>query len=189
MESQDKSKQELEFNAKVNSRLRVIANGSNKVNAIRSITNQCIASHDLLESGEADRISAQISNTLTESSILDDMDDSVKKSGKIVDKKNFKKLPLSLDRPDRVEANVFIELNPNSTLEEAISQALDKDDKDDKGSREIRIKNKRILGNTVKATIVIDDIRKLAKSDNVRAIEGSQNVLLPHLAQILPGKP
>lgn len=174
-----KNKKKLELSAKVYSRLRMIANGSNEVNAIRSISNKCIAtSNVVLESETFKNITNQMSYQYAVSDGIEELHQLIKSPKKKVSKKVLKKKSLKQDPPNLVLANVFIELRMGSSWKDVLSEVYPNDKKTVINKR---IKNVRVCANLIKATVIIDDIKNLAKSNHIISIEGSQAVLTPPL--------
>ncbi|MCF6348504.1 MAG: S8 family serine peptidase [Flavobacteriaceae bacterium] len=174
-----KNKKKLESSAKIYSRLRMIANGSNEVNAIRSISNKCIATSNVVLEAEAFKnITNQMSYQYAVSDGIEELHPLIKSPKKKVSKKVLKKKSLKQDPPNLVLANVFIELRTGSSWKDVLSEVYPKDKKTVINKR---IKNVRVCANLIKATVIIDDIKNLAKSNHIISIEGSQAVLTPPL--------
>ena len=174
-----KNKKKLELSAKVYSRLRMIANGSNEVNAIRSISNKCIATSNVaLETETFKNVANQMAYQYTDSEGIKDVYPLIKSLKKKSFKKNLKKKSLKQDPPNLVLANVFIELRLGSSFDDVLSEVYPKVKKSEINKR---IKNVRTCANLIKATVIIDDIKNLANCKHIISIEGSQAVLTPPL--------
>ncbi len=174
-----KNKKKLELSAKVYSRLRMIANGSNEVNAIRSISNKCIATSNVILEAEAFKnITTQMSYQYAISDDIEELHPLVKAPKKKVSKKNLKKKSLIQDPPNLVLANVFLELRLGSSWKDVLAEVYPNAKK---AAIDKRITNIRNCGNLIKATVIIDDIKNLAMCKHIISIEGSQAVLTPPL--------
>ncbi len=176
-----KSKEELGNYSKVYGKLRMIANGGNEVNAIRSITNQCIAtSETVIDSSTFSNITNLVAQKISLTSDLDFVQEIHEKPKGKVKKSALKKGSLDEDPPTRVEANVYIELRASSSWADVI-----KDLKNSNDSSVInRIKNIRHCGKIVKANVILDDLQLISSSPNIVGIEGTQSVLTPPLINL-----
>ncbi|PCJ94428.1 MAG: peptidase S8 and S53 subtilisin kexin sedolisin [Flavobacteriaceae bacterium] len=180
-----KSKKELGNFSKVYAKLRMIANGSNKVNAIRSISNQCITtSNQVLKPQEFLNITNQVSQKFSLTSETDSHKFAFKGAKKTATKLNLKKGSINEDPPTLVEANVFIELRASSSWKNVLAELFPKTKKSDLNKR---FKNVRSQGKIIKATIILDDLETLASSKHIVGIEGSQSVLTPPLTSFTVG--
>ena len=185
MSKKIKSKQELGNSSKVYAKLRMIANGSNEVNAIRSVSNQCIATRDqVLDQEEFFNITNQVAQKFSLTSETDTLELVFKSQKKKTKKENLKKGSIDADPPNLVEANVFIELRASSTWNDVLSELFPKKKKSVLNKR---IKNVRSCGKIIKAAVVLDDLKILASSKHIVGIEGSQSVLTPPLTNFAIG--
>ena len=163
----------------------MIANGSNEVNAIRAITNQCIAtSRPVINQRAYLSITNQMTQKFSlapETSYQEPVHEKKKPRAKM---SNLKKGDIENDPPNQVETNVFIELKASSTWEDVLSDLFPK-----LPIRNIneRFKNVRQCDNIIKANVVLDDLRLLASSEHIIGIEGSQSVLTPPLTTMALG--
>lgn len=182
MSKRIKSKKELGNFSKVYGKLRMIANGSNKVNAIRSITNQCIATRDqVLDQEDFFNITNQVAQKFSLTSEPEEFEEVFKKPQKKATKASLKKGDINEDPPDLVEANVYIELRASSSWDQVLQELFPKIKK---STLNRRIKNVRHCGKMVKATVILDDLKYLASSDHIVGIEGTQSVLTPPLINV-----
>ncbi len=167
----------LKQSAKVFPRLRMVANGSNEVNAIRATSNQCIALTD--NKTDVDRVK-QIADDFTHQISLAESSNGLLALGQSVKGRTIsqalKKKSLENDRPNLVETNVFLELRSGSSWKQVLSEVYP-GKRDKYISR--RVRNVRHRDNQVKATMIIDDIGKFSENENVVAIEGSQSIQIP----------
>ncbi|PIB39222.1 S8 family serine peptidase [Maribacter sp. 4G9] len=172
-----KSQQELGHSAKLHGKLRMIANGSNEVNAIRSISNQCIATTaPVLKPQEFSDITQQVVQKYALGQETESRDAETKIRKKKTKKAALKKGSITEDPPTLVEANVFMELREGSSWTDVVEELFPKI-----GKKELRqrIRNVRSCGRIIKATVILDDLKVLAASQHIVGIEGSQSVLTP----------
>jgi len=185
MSKKQKSKKELGDFSKVYGKLRMIANGSNEVNAIRAITNQCIATRkQVIEPRDYLNITQQMTQKFSLASEAAFPPAEIKKKDKRVTKASLKKGDIETDPPNQAATNVFIELRGSSTWEDVLLDIFPKLPIDKINQR---IKNVRKSGNIVKANIILDDLKLLAACEHIIGIEGSQSVLTPPLTTIAVG--
>jgi len=185
MSKKQKSKQDLGNFSKVYGKLRMIANGSNEVNAIRAITNQTIATRkQVIDQKDYLNITQQMSQKISFTSEGVFAETEIRKRDKRVTKADLRKGDIENDPPDQAAINVFIELRGSSTWEDVLSDIFPK-----LPIRQIneRIKNVRKRGNIIKANIILDDLKLFAACEHIVGIEGSQSVLIPPLINITFG--
>lgn len=179
MSKKKKSIKELGNYSKVYAKLRMIANGSNEVNAIRSITNQCIAVSDtILEPVAYKNVTNQMAQNISLAAETDIFADELASKVKEPTKAQLKKGNIDDNPPSSIEANVYIELKSSSSWKDVIND-LKKNNQ--KGDFKNQVSNVRQSGNTVKATIVLDYLDILASSEHIVGIEGTQSILTPPL--------
>ncbi len=159
----------------------MIANGGNEVNAIRSITNQCIAtSETVIDQDTFFNITNLVAQNISLASDLDFVQAVHEKPQKRVKKADLKKGSLKEDPPNLVEANVYIELRASGSWDDVITDLKNSSD----SGVVNRIKNIRHCGKIVKATVILDDLQLIASSPNIVGIEGTQSVLTPPLINL-----
>nr|WP_288934798.1 S8 family serine peptidase [uncultured Allomuricauda sp.] len=182
MSKRGKSKEELGNYSKVYAKLRMMANGSNEVNAIRSITNQCITtSSKILAKEELKSATFQMAQKISLATDMDFLERGLETSIKKPTKVSLKKGNIEENPPNAIEANVYIELRASSSWADVVNDpALKNVD----GSFKRHVKNVRQCGKIVKATIVLNYLKTLAKSNHIVGIEGTQSVLTPPLTTV-----
>lgn len=185
MSKEVKSQQELSNSSKLYGKLRMIANGSNEVNAIRSISNQCIATTGpVLKQQEFSDITQRVVQKFSLLPETDTIESSIKLHKKKTTKASLKKGSINEDPPTLVEANVFIELRTGSSWKNVLEELFPNTKKNVPSNH---IKNVRSCGNIIKATVILDDLKKLASSKHIVGIEGSQSVLTPPMTNFSKG--
>lgn len=180
-----KSQKELGNSSKLYGKLRMIANGDNTVNAIRSISNPCIATTaPVLKPMEFSNITNHVVQKYSLDMEMDDGDLPLKIQKTKAKKASLKKGSIDEDPPTLVEANVFIQLRDGSTWKNVLDEIFPKMTK---ANANKRIKNIRRRDNIIKATVILDDLKVLATSNHIVGIEGSQSVLTPPLQNFATG--
>ncbi|MDO6605204.1 S8 family serine peptidase [Arenibacter palladensis] len=185
MSKNQKSKEDLGNFSKVYGKLRMMANGSNEVNAIRAITNQTIAIRkQVIDQKDYLNLTQQMTQKVSLAPEVTFLEPEVKKRDKRVKKASLKKGDIENDPPDQVAINVFMELRGSSTWDDVLMDIFPK-----LPIRHInkRIKNVRKRGNIIKANIILDDLKLLAACEHIINIEGSQSVLTPPLTNFTFG--
>ncbi|WP_394970361.1 S8 family serine peptidase [uncultured Croceitalea sp.] len=182
MSKREKSKQELGNYSKIHAKLRMIANGSNEVNAIRSITNPCIATNKrILDQKQLMSATYQMAQKISLTSESEIFKEAYVLSREKSVKASLRKGNIEDNPPNSIEANIYIELRASSLWKDVINDpALHIKDKTFK----TQVRNVRQCGKVVKATIVLDYLKILMTSKHIVGIEGTQSILTPPLTTV-----